>query len=249
MHPLDSVWLKVVRAKEHLDFLHTETQRFLALKPCKVIVEKNFEKNLKDYRIDSRFEIKREPPAEWSAIVGDFTYNLRSALDHLAWQLALLVTTKPHRSTEFPIFNSTSAYQDRSSGANRKLRDVLPASHSIIESLQPYHRGDWPEVEHLWWLHEINRIDKHREIIPCFIQAAFGFSDMRNIYKVGTLYDGLIRSIKIPPKGKVKIEFGVDIAFDVPDMPFPVDFMRLDGIHKFIREEVIPRFASFFPQS
>lgn len=252
MHPLDSVWLKVVRAKEHLDFLNAEVQKFWTLKPCEVITEKNLEvidvATLKDSKKFFRFKINREPPTEWSAIVGDFAYNLRSALDHLVWQLALLFTSNPRRSTEFPIFDTISSYQNSRSGAKRKLRDVLPASHSIIESLQPYHRRDWPEVEHLWWLHEINRIDKHREIIPNFIQSGISFSDMAGIYRANRLNDDDVISIEMPPKSKLDIYFTAEIAFNVPDMPFPINTQRLDGIHKFIREEVIPRFSSFFPQ-
>lgn len=246
MHPLDSVRLKVVRAKEHLDFLYGEIGRFWASepKPCEFIREDD----TKESGYVLRFKVNKTLPLEWSLVVGDFAHNLRSALDHLAWQLALLTTDKPKSSTEFPIFNDSSKFKDSHGGAQRKMKDILTSAHSVIESLQPYNRGNWSEVEHLWWLHELDRIDKHREIVPCFTQTMVKFSYLDGVFRSGRLNDG--DRIKIMPvnKGQFNIEIGADIAFDIPTVNFPIDFRRLDGIHKFVREEVIPRFSSFFSQ-
>jgi hypothetical protein len=37
-----------------------------------------------------------------------------------------------------------------------------PKAQSIIEGLQPYHRGQAYATHPLWRIHELNRIDKHR---------------------------------------------------------------------------------------
>jgi hypothetical protein len=53
-----------------------------------------------------------KPTGEIGVIAGDAVHNLRSALDHLAWQLALLNTAKPHPRTQFPIARSESEFFD-----------------------------------------------------------------------------------------------------------------------------------------
>ena len=42
-------------------------------------------------------------PEPIGTLVGELAYWTRSALDHLAWQLALLTTDEPGRLTAFPI--------------------------------------------------------------------------------------------------------------------------------------------------
>ena len=44
-----------------------------------------------------------DAPIEWSIILGEILYNLRSALDHLVWQLVLANGQTPGRHNEFPI--------------------------------------------------------------------------------------------------------------------------------------------------
>lgn len=245
MHPLDGVWLKLDRAKEHLDFLYTAIGEFWQLKPITVVPQDDPQSS--DYQF--RIEIHREPDIKWSILAGEVTFHLRSALDHLAWQLALLHVKgrEPSLRTEFPIFDTSTAYDDPRVGAAPKLKDILPAAHPDIESLQPYHRAEWPLVDLLWMLHRLNITDKHRILIASFPQSMVRFDDAPGIFRnEGRLNDGDV--IYVPkPIGNVKMEIGTDISFEYADLPFGVNFDRLDGMHKFIREEVMPRFVGFFP--
>ena len=43
------------------------------------------------------------PLIEWSILIGEILYNLRSALDHLVWQLVLANGQTPGRHNEFLI--------------------------------------------------------------------------------------------------------------------------------------------------
>ena len=80
------------------------------------------------------------PPLTFAVIVGDIAHNLRSALDHIAWQLALLTTQEPYEKTAFPIFVDTSERTRRE--FNRLTQSLPPETLRIIEAVQPYHRGD-----------------------------------------------------------------------------------------------------------
>lgn len=103
-----------------------------------------------------------------AAIVGDVVHNLRSALDHIAWQLVLLDGGQPDERTVFPIHLSSV----NTKGNERHLTiepgirrsDIMDA----VESMQPYDaikHGHPPETDALGILQRLNNIDKHRLLL------------------------------------------------------------------------------------
>jgi hypothetical protein len=99
------------------------------------------------------------PLDDWSLIFGDCVHNLRSALDHLAWQL----DAKPAASTAFPI---------RLNPPDRWPLDCVsrmrPDAQIIIEGLQPFwetHHGREPARHPLWALHSLDIEDKHKVLV------------------------------------------------------------------------------------
>lgn len=76
---------KLARAFEHLESLNTEIQRVLDSQPYPVGAHYKPEAAEIDlYALPAEF-----PLLAWGVRVGDCLHNLRSALDHIAWQLAL----------------------------------------------------------------------------------------------------------------------------------------------------------------
>lgn len=49
-----------------------------------------------------RFCVLEAPPLKWGVLIGDVVHNLRSALDHLAWQLVLRNGGESSWRTQFP---------------------------------------------------------------------------------------------------------------------------------------------------
>ena len=51
----------------------------------------------------------------WGVLIGEILHNLRSALDHLIWQLVILETGAPPTTTKtaFPIFETAAGYKSR----------------------------------------------------------------------------------------------------------------------------------------
>jgi len=117
----------------------------------------------------------RKPRPEWSVLIGDCIYGYRSALDHLAFQLAVanspgkLPSKKIAENSAFPIFNSGPKFHatnrkgvpTTASGLG-KISGVSADARAIIERLQPYHRRQNPGAKALWQLYELSNIDKHR---------------------------------------------------------------------------------------
>ncbi|HEX5445732.1 MAG TPA: hypothetical protein VFW87_18030 [Pirellulales bacterium] len=68
--------------------------------------------------------------------------------------------------SEFPIFGADimDARTER-----KKIGCIDPAAQAIIKGLQPYRRGDLYVTHPLWWLHEMRRVDFHRDLIVCTI--------------------------------------------------------------------------------
>jgi hypothetical protein len=179
MHPLDGIRIKFIRACNHLKALDDAVQRFNETDTCTVIPELNEQTG----KCTLRVKILKSPPIEWAVIIGEIAYDLRSCLDHMAWQLALKQVTTPFNKTEFPIFITDTLYNR---DGLRKIRDLSDSHRAFIERLQPYHARN-PHEHPLWLLHELNNTDKHR-LLPLSNVAVYYGPDpngMLGIYFTG----------------------------------------------------------------
>ena len=150
-----TIKVKIERAKEHVDNLKSEVDAFLKSNPYVVIPEDEQQTGDRVFRV----RIEREIPRRWAAIAGDAIHNLRSAFDHLAWQLVEAHGEKAGRSTEFPI--SLSGIDKFESGLKGKVKGASDAAVCMIKSLEPYIGGD----ERFPALHFLDIADKHRLLI------------------------------------------------------------------------------------
>jgi hypothetical protein len=113
------------------------------------------------------------PSPDTGLVVGDYVQNLRSTLDHLAWEMVRCGTQPRHnpRLVQFPIYTvGRSAKRNRHTFATRvefNLPGVRLEQRAFVEQYQPYHRGKW----HLGALAELSNNDKHRVITPVFLLA------------------------------------------------------------------------------
>jgi hypothetical protein len=103
-----------------------------------------------------------------AAIVGDIAHNLRSALDHLAWQLVRLDGGQPDENTVFPIhlsrLNRNGNPRNLTIAPGIRRSDIMDA----VEGMQPYdasRHGHPPETDALGILQRLNNIDKHRLLL------------------------------------------------------------------------------------
>lgn len=151
---LSHVGAKIARSIEHVKALDSEISRFLDSEPCAVRSEFNAEKRTYTYFAKPIKEV----PLSIRILTGEVLGQLRSALDHLAWQLALLTTPKPQPATEFPVFTDGTRYRSERS---RKIGSLPKEAQVIIDGLQP-HVSDAPEKDQLWRLHRLTNDDKHR---------------------------------------------------------------------------------------
>lgn len=166
---LTSARIKFARAIEHLEGLQLEFQRFYDSKPYRFTNECNFqtgEKMLIYYPVTI--------PSNWVAVIGDIFSNLRASLDHAIYELTVWEQGSPLPNTEFPIFEDKTLFSklqkngqpDRRSGLY-KMRGLSPKTQAIIEARQPYNIRKPDYAALLSILHEMNNVDKHREVHLC----------------------------------------------------------------------------------
>ena len=156
MHPLDGPRAKVAGANEQANALNKLIQRFFKDNPRAT----GFDLDPDAGEGLMWVEIGNQPPLRWSVIIGEIIHDLRSALDHLAWQLGInnLRGRDPHDRTEFPIFLDATGKDGFGKKGRPKIRDLGPNSRAFIEGLQPFDRPDDP----LWILQTMSNTDKHR---------------------------------------------------------------------------------------
>jgi hypothetical protein len=180
--------------------------------------------------------------------LAEVIYSLRSGLDQLAWQLALLRNPNPSRDVMFPI------HSDQSSKAEERFRrlvwDMPCDAVTVIRDLQPYKREAAYRDDPLWQLNELSNIDKHR--VPAGRAT------------IGSFY--------LEPKGWIRHDFdyGVEFSWPLsvkdtvvfkPDFPtlvfgdpinntsrIPLELTREDiaRVYNYVRQNVAPRFTHFF---
>ncbi|HEY5110759.1 MAG TPA: hypothetical protein VII67_00330, partial [Acidimicrobiales bacterium] len=103
--------------------------------------------------------VRYVPPAI-DVIAGEVLQSLRSALDHLAYQLVQVGTGQPgpFSYVYFPIFDSAQEYE---SGKMRKIKGMRQEAIDAIDAIKPYKGGN----DTLWQLDHLNIVDKHRLLV------------------------------------------------------------------------------------
>jgi hypothetical protein len=154
-YPLDGCAAKITRADQSIIELKAEIDAFLKPNPYSLIPEDDPQAG----QIVWRAKTIRGCPPEWSARIGEVVHDLRSALDHLAWQLVIANSETPDSKTEFPVFWDAVKYKAESP---RKVRGISQQARAQIERLQPYQAADRFEDHLLYIVHQLNLTDKHR---------------------------------------------------------------------------------------
>jgi hypothetical protein len=150
----ESIRAKIERAEQHLSEL-TEIDRPYKSVKCSLSVKENPETGISHLSFDLP-----APPATVPTIVGDCLNNLRSALDHLIWQIVdSNGIAQPASSNMFPICSTEEAFANQVKG--NRLRGVPQNAVDQIRRLQPY-VGEHNRL--LWLLSELCNLDKHRDL-------------------------------------------------------------------------------------
>lgn len=163
---------KLDRAKTHFQALNKSIGAFKRSKTHDFVVTK-FDPNTGEKVV--QLKILKEPKnPEWGLLLGDMVHNLRSALDHLVWQLVILNGEKPRRQNQFPIIGTENEYwkvpKNRSESVrDRMLLGVSEPHRTFIDLVQPFNARSDPSGTALAVLSWISNADKHRVVHAGFV--------------------------------------------------------------------------------
>jgi hypothetical protein len=152
----DSAFQKIKRARKHVDDLEAEVDTFLSCGPCRIDEVGPSASAAVRYKVASIDKL----PAMIPLMVGDAAHNIRSALDHFAFA----AVPNPGRNTYFPIWGKPNAPSPTEWQRTVDLK-LLGASRSLLHAVQQLELWETGDHSHMWALHELDRIDKHRLLI------------------------------------------------------------------------------------
>lgn len=167
--------LKLARALRHIRAFEAEADRWLENKPVRL----HYDKDLATAERLILAELLEPVPGELSAIAGDALHNLRSALDNLAYDLALAHKGHPLpprivADSAFPMFAEEKPETNKR--LKRMLKGVHPEARTIIRGMQPYNPGHEGHQNVRWVLSDLNVKDKHRQpplVVPAPSTVSF----------------------------------------------------------------------------
>lgn len=176
-------------------------------------------------------------------------HNLRSALDHLVWQLVILNDKQPRRQNQFPIIGTKNEYwevpRDRSESArDRMLFGVAEEHRTFIDMVQPFNARSDPKETALAVLSWISNADKHRVIHAGFVLTDEPSQDLFDVTTThpggaeinvsmnwGELKDGaeILRFRPIPPGANVNMNAAIPtyIAFREGDRQIHAEAIKV----------------------
>jgi hypothetical protein len=155
----DSALWKVDRARKHADDLEMEIRAFWDADPFEVEMVGN------PLAGQGFFRVKRMAavPECIALIAGDAAHNVRSALDHFAW--AAVSPGERGRQTYFPVWSSSPA-PPPAKWRKQVSQQMNGATAELIEAVQKLEAWETGRDSLLWVIHELDRVDKHRLLLP-----------------------------------------------------------------------------------
>jgi len=213
--PLDlrSPFLKVEWAKDHISKLREIRTAFVQSNIYFGSPKFNAETNRTQFILG---EIPSISP-EVRLLLGDAAHNLRTALDHLACELARSVGVNDPM-VYFPIFESKKVYKAESPG---KTKAIPKEAKDLFDRIGPYGGHD----DLLWGLHELDRIDKHRLVLAI---TAKSHSWSATLDQQGRWYDfsfsgelkagDVIGEIEGQHESDKQMSVTADVAFGEPEV-------------------------------
>jgi hypothetical protein len=165
---IESTKLKLLRAKEHIKAIQRISADYGGREPSTITREPDGTEKL---------GFVEQPPRDIALLAGEVIYQIRSALDHLTFDLVKLNScniTLPkgwEKRCEFPLLVDIPTKGNPPvpfdlplphSCFQKNLPGISIAAYTFIESLQPYYRRNG--ASQLRLLAQLSNIDKHRHL-------------------------------------------------------------------------------------
>lgn len=252
MDELRGVEIRLERAHEHIDSLKHESRMFMMELPPAFGYE--LAKKLANGEYPVKARIYRPPPVRLGVLAGDAAHNLRSALDMIAWELAVKGPKPPaedDRQTAFPICRNLKAWE--SNGTKRMVERLPPDAIPVIKSFQPFEQDDWLRFG---MIQAIDNWAKHKAIPNLLsfqvskwqLMSRFEFVSQTDVAFEDGDEIGRVKRVEpiVDPEEHFRAGMMCHVCFSKngPGQGWPIDF--LENTYERIRDKVVPAFQVFF---
>ena len=194
---------KLKRSRENVLNLEAEVDRFFKESKYPVLPQDDKKLLLEA----AQYHMQRDIPLRFSVLAGEIAHHLRSCLDHIIWQFSDDTYRRKHfKRIEFPILETRPIDKDSINRHEGKIKGITnPGVLDLIEKLQPYNSPN-PIESPLLVIHNMDVIDKHRELVLCMSSGAINIP-----------HEVIARFIANHPMGYKK---------GIPDAAFEADLRR-----------------------
>lgn len=175
---LAGAWEKVERADKQTRLLNREFRAFARGKTRRIAHGPDPESSDYIFWVEV---LKETPVLRWGVRIGEVIHNLRSALDHLAWQLALAHLRREPTEEEasfihFPIAKSKGDFK------SLQVLGFITTDHAdLLRPHQPYHGGGDPTKHPLAVLNRLSNHDKHRVVQTVYASLSDFYIEVRAV--------------------------------------------------------------------
>jgi hypothetical protein len=236
--------VKMTWAKKHLDSLDRIRKAFIESDPQRISAHDDLQ--VQEHIVTITV---LGAPSDSGLVFGDAVSCMRSALDYLAWQLALLSTEKPSRDICFPVLEKNTL--ETQLQFTRQTYGISDDAIAVMKSLQPYHAGDDCRLHHLWRLNKLWNVVKHRHIglhssvVQVLLPKGIVPIETKMVNNHGIMRFPLSNrpDMSLYPRMPIEIQFG-----DEREEVITV-LSDLEAIYEFIGTVVFPQFEQFFPNN
>lgn len=174
-HPFAGIAEKLKRADQNIVNLHNEILAFF--QSCKYPVIPNPDD--KEWKEVVNYHRNLPIPKRFGVLAGEIVHHLRSSLDHIVWIFSDDTSKTLHENAlEFPIFAKAMSKDDLRR-YKRKIHGIANIRvRTLVEKLQPYQSGTAAINHPLCVVHDMDRFDKHRELVIVTSCASVEFPEL-----------------------------------------------------------------------
>jgi len=207
-HPFAGIFEKLKRADQNIVNLEAEIRDFVKAGNYPVLPHPDD----KMWQEAVNYHRSKRIPLRFSVLAGEIVHHLRSSLDHIVWHFSTdEARAKAQNVIEFPIFESQPSLKKEIERYDRKIQGVTSKNvRRLIEKVQPYHAGANVADNSLLIIHNMDRFDKHRELVIVDSSALVVFpSSMPEVARKVTLYtQGKLPASEYAAVGRAVKEYG-----------------------------------------
>jgi hypothetical protein len=156
--PFESSRRKIAWAKKHLADLKRKIKFFITKN--KDLYESFVEPHPdKPEHLVTKIRFTVQIPDVFCEMTGDIVNNLREALDHAMYGVAVAAGHRDPKHAYFPFSGDATTFE---ANLNGRCKDVPKEIYPLLRSFEPYKGGS----EALWALNEVCIANKHKLLVP-----------------------------------------------------------------------------------